>query len=84
MNQLEHVFRDLGMRTVFIETSEYNANAFGLFERIGFQKVGVVPRDRTVWHEGKWILSGSVIMEKVKEERDCISFKSSWNNKICL
>jgi len=66
---LDYVFNVLSIGVVVLETSEFNKNAIKLYERTGFQVTKVMPYDRTVWHDGKWILSGSVIMEK-KKRRD--------------
>ena len=60
---LGHAFRDLGMKKVTLETSEFHENALRLYEKVGFKKVKVIPNDRTVFHNGEWILSGSIIME---------------------
>jgi RimJ/RimL family protein N-acetyltransferase len=61
---LDYAFTVLGMKTIVLETSEFNTNALKLYERVGFQRVKVIPNDRMSWHDGKWILNGSMIMEK--------------------
>ncbi|MFC1645187.1 hypothetical protein ACFL08_04130 [Patescibacteria group bacterium] len=35
---------------------------------IGFKETETIPNDRAVFHEGKWVLSGSVMMSLNKED----------------
>ncbi|MEI7890856.1 MAG: GNAT family N-acetyltransferase [bacterium] len=60
---LEHAFNDLKMKAVVLETSEFHQGAIKLYEKAGFKKIKAVPNDRTVFHKGEWVLSGSVLME---------------------
>lgn len=64
---LEYAFNVLDMRMIVLETSEFNESAIRLYKRMGFQITQVIPSDRTIWHEGAWVLSGSVIMQKKRE-----------------
>lgn len=59
---LDYAFNKLEMKKVILETSEFHQNAIKLYEKFGFRKVEVIPNDRTVFHNGEWVLSGSVIM----------------------
>lgn len=60
---LNYAFNELKIKTVTLETSEFHQNAIKLYEKAGFKKVRIIPNDRTVFHDGKWVLSGSLIME---------------------
>lgn len=59
---LDYVFNKLRMKKVVLETSEFHEGAIKMYEKAGFEKVEIIPNDRTVFHDGKWVLSGSVIM----------------------
>lgn len=61
---LNYAFGELGMKKVVLETSEFHQSAIRLYEQAGFKKVKIVPNDRTVFHDGEWVLSGSVVMER--------------------
>ncbi|NTU66841.1 MAG: GNAT family N-acetyltransferase [Candidatus Moranbacteria bacterium] len=65
---LGYAFNRLEMKKVVLETSEFHQGAIKLYEKAGFRKVKVVPNDRTVFHNGEWVLSGSLMMEIVKKE----------------
>ncbi len=60
---LDYGFSELGMSRIILETSELHSRAIRLYEKCGFRKIEIVPDDRTVFHEGKWVRSGSLIME---------------------
>ena len=60
---LSYAFDQMKMQKVFLETSEFHANAIKLYEKAGFEKIKIIPNDRTIFHQGEWILSGSVVME---------------------
>ena len=64
---LKHTFNELGMKKIVLETSEFHQGAIRLYERAGFKRIETLPNDRTVLHNGGWVLGGSVIMsiEKV-------------------
>lgn len=59
---LDYAFNKLGMKKAVLETSEFHQGAIRLYEQSGFKKVEIVPNDRTIFHNGEWVLSGSVIM----------------------
>ena len=59
---LDYAFKKLDMQTVVLETSEFHQGAIRLYEKCGFRKVKIMSNHRTVFYEGKWTLSGSVIM----------------------
>jgi|GEM_PF-1158266 RimJ/RimL family protein N-acetyltransferase len=67
---LDFAFDELKMKKVVLETSEHHQSAIKLYERIGFKKRKYIPNDRTIFHRGKWILSGSVIMSINKKNYD--------------
>jgi RimJ/RimL family protein N-acetyltransferase len=60
---LDYAFNELKMKKVVLETSEFHQGAIRLYEQSGFKKVEIVSNDRTVFHNGEWVLSGSVIMD---------------------
>ena len=64
---LNYAFSKLRMKKVVLETSEFHNGAIKLYEKLGFRKIKTISNDRTVFHDGEWILSGSVIMEMEKE-----------------
>ena len=61
---LDYAFNELKIKTITLETSEFHQNAISLYEKIGFKKVKLIPNDREVFFDGKWISSGTVEMEK--------------------
>lgn len=60
---LDYAFNKSQMKKVVLETSEFHQSAIKMYEKAGFKKAEVIPNDRTVFHEGNWVLSGSLIME---------------------
>lgn len=65
---LEHAFKELGMSEVVLSTSEFHKNAISLYEKAGFKKTKLIPKDRTIFHDGEWILSGTVEMAIKKQD----------------
>ncbi len=65
---LEHAFNEMGMKKVVLETSEFHKDAIKLYEKAGFNKIETIASDRTIFHNGEWVLSGSVIMSLNKIE----------------
>lgn len=59
---LDYTFNELEIKKVVLETSEFHQGAIRLYKQAGFKKVEIVPNDRTIFHNGEWVLSGSVIM----------------------
>lgn len=59
---LDYAFNRLDMENVLLETCELHQNAVKVYKKAGFRILEIVPEDRTVFHEGKWLRSGSVIM----------------------
>jgi RimJ/RimL family protein N-acetyltransferase len=59
---LNYAFNDLGMEKIILETSEFHTKAIRLYEKAGFRKTRLIPNDRTIFHDGKWVLSGTVEM----------------------
>ncbi len=67
---LNYVFNEMGIKKVVLETSEFHQGAIRLYEKAGFRKVEALPNDRTVFHNGEWVLSGSVIMEITNNKKN--------------
>lgn len=65
---LDYAFNGLGIEKVVLTTSEYHEKAIALYERIGFKKTKLIPNDREIFLNGKWVLSGTVEMEIKKSE----------------
>ncbi|MFA5993947.1 MAG: GNAT family N-acetyltransferase [Parcubacteria group bacterium] len=64
---LDYAFNQLGVNAVNLSTSEFHTNAIRLYERAGFRKTRLLPNDRTIFHNGEWVLSGTVEMEIKKD-----------------
>ncbi len=64
---LKYAFKDLKIEKIVLSTSELHHSAIRLYEKIGFRKSKIVPKDRTIFHNGEWILSGTLEMEIEKE-----------------
>ena len=60
---LDYAFDELEMKKIVLETSEFHQGAILLYEQSGFRKIKIMPNDRTVFHNGEWVLSGSLMME---------------------
>lgn len=60
---LDYAFNDLQMEKVILTTSEFHENAIKLYEKAGFKKTKLIPNDRTIFHNGEWVLSGTVEMK---------------------
>jgi RimJ/RimL family protein N-acetyltransferase len=60
---LDYAFKQLGMEKVLLSTSEFHKNAIRLYEKAGFKKTNLISNDRTIFHNGVWVLSGTVVME---------------------
>lgn len=60
---LDYAFNNLGLHRVFLNVSERHAKAIALYERMGFKKTKVIPNDREIFLDGRWVLSGTVEME---------------------
>lgn len=67
---LDYAFRKLGMDKVILSTSEFHDKAIKLYKKAGFKKTDLIPEDRAIFHEGRWILSGTVAMEIKKQDYD--------------
>lgn len=60
---IDHIFNKLGFEKIILTTSEYHEKAISLYEKIGFRKTEIIPDDREIFLDGKWISSGTVVME---------------------
>lgn len=65
---LNYAFKKLGINKVTLTTSEFNKNAISLYEKIGFKITKLLPKDRTIFYDNKWLLSGTVLMEINEED----------------
>lgn len=65
---LDYAFRTLNVDNVTLDTSELHERAIGFYKKMGFKQADLINNDRTVFHNGEWILSGTVKMELTKEE----------------
>lgn len=65
---LDYAFNTMNMKKVTLDTSEFHERAIGFYKKMGFKQSDLIPNDRTVYHNGEWILSGTVEMEIKKEE----------------
>jgi len=64
---LDHIFNTLGFKKATLATSEHHQKAIELYEKMGFKKTKLIPSDREIFLDGKWIQSGTVEMEKVNK-----------------
>ncbi|MDD5463771.1 MAG: GNAT family protein [Candidatus Moranbacteria bacterium] len=60
---LEYAFNELNFEKVVLSTSEFSHAAINIYEKAGFNKIELLPEDRTIFHEDKWFLSGTILME---------------------
>jgi RimJ/RimL family protein N-acetyltransferase len=65
---LNYSFSKLGLRRIWLQTSEYNVRAINLYEKIGFNVFKKVPDDREIYEDGEWVRSGSDYMELGRED----------------
>lgn len=62
---LDYAFNKLKFEKIILFTSEYHKKAIELYERMGFTKTKLIPNGREIFLDGKWLLSGTVEMEKI-------------------
>lgn len=60
---LDYAFNELEIRKVTLSTSEFHKKAVELYEKAGFKRTKIIPRDRVIYHNEKWLLSGTIEME---------------------
>lgn len=65
---LEYGFGELGIKKIILSTSEFHKNGMSLYEKSGFKKTKLIPNDRTIFHNGQWVLSGTVEMAMEHED----------------
>lgn len=65
---LEYGFDELKMEKIILSTSEFHTKAIVLYEKTGFKKTKLIPNDRTIYHNGEWVLSGTVEMKIGRNE----------------
>ena len=63
---LNYAFNKLRFEKVILTVSEHHQKAIELYERMGFTKTKLIPNDREIFLDGKWFLSGTIKMEKIK------------------
>jgi RimJ/RimL family protein N-acetyltransferase len=59
----DYVFNKLGFEKIILTTSEHHKKAIALYEKMGFRQTEIIPDDREIFLDGKWISSGTVVME---------------------
>ncbi|HBI17648.1 MAG: Acetyltransferase, gnat family [Candidatus Moranbacteria bacterium GW2011_GWF2_34_56] len=64
---LDYGFGELKMEKIILSTSEFHTKAIALYEKAGFKEIKLIPDDRTIHHNGEWVLSGTVEMEIERE-----------------
>ena len=64
---IDYSFNKLGLKRIYLTTSEYNKNAIKLCRKNGFKITKKIPNDREIFHNNKWIESATVCMELKKE-----------------
>ena len=62
---LDYIFKELKFFEVILTVSELHEKAIKLYESLGFEKTNLVPNDREIFLNGKWIQSGTVEMKKI-------------------
>jgi len=65
---LKYAFEELEIEKIVLSTSEFHHKAIKMYEQLGFKKTKIIPEDRTIFHDGNWILSGTVEMETKKQD----------------
>ena len=65
---LEYAFNELNFEKVVLSTSEFNHAAINIYEKAGFKRIELLSEDRVIFHNDKWVLSGTVLMEIKKED----------------
>jgi RimJ/RimL family protein N-acetyltransferase len=63
---VEYAFHKLKLEKVYLTTSEFNKNAIKVYKKVGFKIIKKIPNDREVYHNNKWVKSGTVCMEITK------------------
>jgi len=63
---INYVFNKLEFKRITLTTSEFHSKAIALYEKMGFKKTKLVPNDREIYLDGKWIQSGTVEMALCK------------------
>jgi RimJ/RimL family protein N-acetyltransferase len=60
----DYIFNTLGFKKATLSVAELHEKAIALYERVGFRKTKLIPNDREIYLDGKWIRCGTVKMEK--------------------
>lgn len=64
---LDYVFNNLGFKKATLTVAELHEKAITLYEEMGFKKVKIIPNDREIFLNGKWIKSGTLEMEFINK-----------------
>jgi len=64
---VDYVFKELRLDEIRLETCDLHKNAILLYEKLGFKKTKLIPKDRIVFVSGEWIKAGSLQMVLKKE-----------------
>lgn len=59
----DYIFNKLGFKKITLTASEFHQKAIALYEKMGFKKTKLIPNDREIFLDGKWIPSGTIEME---------------------
>lgn len=59
---LNYAFEEMSIEKIWLTTSEYHKNAIALYEKMGFKRTKLIPNDREIFLDRKWIKSGTVEM----------------------
>ena len=63
---LKYAFDVLKGKKIILHTSEFHVKAIALYEKMGFKRTKLIPNDREIFLDGKWIRSGTVEMALCK------------------
>lgn len=63
---VDYIFDTLRFKKATLTVAEHHEKAIALYEKMGFRKTKVIPNDREIFLDGKWIKSGTVEMELCK------------------
>lgn len=59
---VNYIFNILGFKKTVLTVAEHHEKAIALYEKIGFKRIKLIPNDREIFLDGKWIKSGTAEM----------------------